>query len=63
MVDALLRVMTIKEHIQYVETLLASAVKHDDWDAATRFTFVLCILRQDLIIEQERLINNLRRVS
>ncbi len=55
--------MDIKQQIQNVTKLLSEAVKSDNWEAAERFTFVLSLLRKDLIIEQEQLIAILRKVG
>lgn len=56
-------VMDTKKHILYVNELLKQAVLDNNWEAAVRFTFLLSILKNDLIIEQDRLIQSLRRVS
>lgn len=55
--------MTIREQITYVTKLLSEAVLSGNWEAASRFTFVLSLLRKDLILEQEQLILNLRRAG
>lgn len=53
--------MDIKDCITYVYKLLEEAVKIGNWEAADRFTFVLSLLRKDLIDEQERVIELLER--
>lgn len=55
--------MDIREHMKYVYRLLEDSFYNGDWEASFRFTFVLYLLRRDLILEQDKLINDLRKVG
>jgi hypothetical protein len=59
----LVLVMDIKQHMIYVTKLLEEASLAKNWEAAIRFTYLLSILRQDLILEQEKIIADLRKAS
>lgn len=55
--------MDTKQRIEYVTSLLNQAAVDNNWEAAIRFTFVLSLLRQDLIAEQESELKCLRKTG
>lgn len=52
--------MKTQDMITYTKSLLQNAVTTNDWEAASRYIWVLHILQQDLILEQSIIILNLK---
>lgn len=55
--------MDIKKHLEYVTELLEEAAERGNWEAAIRFTYLISLLRKDLIAEQDLVILNLRKAG
>ncbi len=55
--------METRKQIEETKQMIKEAVLSNDIEAALRLTWVLSLLRQQLIMEQDAVITNLRRTG